>query len=69
MANVKFTSHPVSEGVLADLEGTASEVRWAEEPVDGETLSVLFSRSGYRADFKDVAETRGDVSLSSSQLI
>ena len=29
-----FTSRPVSEGVLADLERTASKVRWSEEPAD-----------------------------------
>lgn len=53
----------MSEGVLADLERTASDVRWAEEPADGETLYVLFSRSGYSADLEHVAETRDDVSL------
>ncbi|SNZ15449.1 hypothetical protein SAMN06269185_2489 [Natronoarchaeum philippinense] len=59
----KFTSHPVSEGVLADLERTASEVRWAEKPADGEPLYVLFSRSGYTDDLERVAETRDDVLL------
>ena len=59
----KFTSHPVSEGVLADLERTASEVQWAKEPADGETLYVLFSRSGYTADLKHTATNRDDVSL------
>jgi Predicted ATPase (AAA+ superfamily) len=59
----KFTSHPVSEGVLAELERTTSKVRWAEEPTDGMTLYVLFSRSGYTADLEHVAETRDDVSL------
>lgn len=59
----KFTSRPVSEGVLADLERTTSEVRWSEEPADGETLYVLFSRSGYTDDLKNVADTRDDVLL------
>ena len=59
----KFTSHPVSEGVLADLERTASEVRWAEGPANGETQYVLFSRSGYTDDLKNVAETCDDVRL------
>jgi len=59
----KFTSHPVSEGVLADLERTTSEVRWSQEPVDGEALYVLFSRSGYTDDLEHVAETRDDVRL------
>jgi hypothetical protein len=39
----RFTSQPVSEGVLADLERTASEVRWSDGPADGETLYVLFT--------------------------
>ena len=59
----KFTSQPVSEGALADLERTASEVRWAEGPADGEPLYVLFSRSGYTADLKNIADTRDDVLL------
>ena len=59
----KFTSRPVSEGALADLERTASEVRWSDEPADGDTLYVFFSRSGYTDDLKNVAETRDDVRL------
>jgi AAA+ ATPase superfamily predicted ATPase len=59
----KFTSHPVSEGVLVDLEQTASEVRWSEGPADGETMYVLFSRSGYTDDLKNVADTRDDIRL------
>jgi hypothetical protein len=59
----KFTSRPVSEGVLAGLEQTASEVRWGDAPSDGETLYVLFSRSGYTADLKNAADTRDDVRL------
>jgi len=59
----KFTAQPVSEGVLADLERTASEVRWSEGPADGETLYVLFSRSGYTDDLERVADTRDDVRL------
>ncbi|MDB2262293.1 ATP-binding protein [Halorubrum ezzemoulense] len=59
----KFTSQPVSEGVLTDLERTASEVRWSDEPADGETLYVLFSRSGYTDDLKNTADARDDVRL------
>jgi AAA+ ATPase superfamily predicted ATPase len=59
----KFTSQPVSEGVLADLERTATEVQWGDGPADGEPLYVLFSRSGYTADLKRVADTRADVRL------
>jgi len=59
----KFTSQPVSEGVLADLERTASEVRWSEGPADGEPVYVLCSRSGYTDDLKRVGESRDDVLL------
>lgn len=58
-----FTSDPVSEGVLSDLERTATEVRWSERPADGEPLYVLFSRSGYTDDLEHVAERRDDVCL------
>lgn len=59
----KFTSQPVSEGVLSDLERTTEEVRWSDEPVDGETLYVLFSRFGYTDDLEHVADMRDDVLL------
>lgn len=59
----KFTSHPVSEGVLADLERTTAEVQWSKRPTDGEPLYVLFSRSGYTDDLKNVADTRDNVLL------
>src|SRR6056297_1693619 len=59
----KFTSEAVSEGVLADLERTAAKVRWPKEPADGKTLYVLFSRSGYTDDLKNVADARDDVRL------
>jgi len=59
----KFTSQPVSEGVLNDLERTASEVLWPDGPADTEPKYVLFSRSGYTDDLARVAETRDDVRL------
>ncbi|GAB3032571.1 ATP-binding protein [Natronobiforma cellulositropha] len=59
----KFTSRPVSEGVLSTLERTASEVRWPDGPADGETLYVLFSRSGYTDDLERTADERDDVLL------
>ncbi|TYT61720.1 ATP-binding protein [Natrialba swarupiae] len=59
----KFTSTPVSEGVLSDLKRTAAEVQWSNRPADGEPLYVLFSRSGYTDDLNHVAETRDDVRL------
>ncbi|XGI83669.1 ATP-binding protein (plasmid) [Halorutilales archaeon Cl-col2-1] len=59
----KFTSSPVSEGVLFGLENTAEEVRWSEEPADASTQYVLFSRSGYTDDLLRCAESRDDVSL------
>jgi len=59
----KFTSQPVSEGVLADLERTTAEIQWSDAPADGEPLYVLFSRSGYTDDLKHAADTRTDVQL------
>ncbi|MCJ0618989.1 ATP-binding protein [Haloarcula hispanica] len=59
----KFTSQPVSEGVLSDLERTTEEVRWSGEPAEEETLYILFSRSGYTDDLERVADTRDDVLL------
>jgi hypothetical protein len=59
----KFTSTPVGESILADLERTASEVRWSKEPADGETRYVLFSRSGYTDDLERVADGREDLIL------
>ena len=58
-----FTSQPVSEGVLVDLERTAANVRWSAAPPDGDTLYVLFSRSGYTDDLERVAAARDDVAL------
>lgn len=59
----KFTSRPVSEGVLSELERTANEVRWGDEPADSEPLYVLFSRSGYTDDLEWTANERPDVRL------
>jgi AAA+ ATPase superfamily predicted ATPase len=59
----KFTSSPVSEGVLSDLERTTAEVQWSEMPANAEPLYVLFSRSGYTDDLTDVADSRDDVLL------
>ena len=59
----KFTSTPVSEGVLVDLERTATEVQWSEEPPHGTTRYVLFSRSGYTDDLRSTAQRRDDVFL------
>lgn len=59
----KFTSTPVSEGVLAELERTADRIRWSEAPPDGSTLYVLFSRSGYTDDLERQAAARDDVLL------
>ncbi len=59
----KFTSQPVSEGVLSNLERTTTEVRWSNKPVDSRPLYVLFSRSGYTDDLGHAAKTRDDVLL------
>ncbi len=59
----KFTTSPVSEGVLTDLERTTSNVQWSAGPADGEPLYVVFSRSGYTDDIEQAADTREDVRL------
>jgi AAA+ ATPase superfamily predicted ATPase len=59
----KFTSSPVTEGILLELEGTVDEVRWSDEPTGATTQYVLFSRSGYTDDLVQRAESRDDVSL------
>lgn len=58
-----FTSSPMSEGVLSDLERTTQKVQWAQEPADGDTQFVLFSRSGFTTDLKQQAQSRADVTL------
>jgi len=59
----KFTSNPASEGVLADLERTAGQVQWGDEPADATTHYALFSRSGFTDDLERRAAERDDVSL------
>ncbi|WP_255171207.1 ATP-binding protein [Natrononativus amylolyticus] len=59
----KFTSTPVSEGVLAALERTVGHVRWGNAPEDSTTQYVLFSKSGFTDDLKRRANERDDVSL------
>ena len=59
----KFTSTPVSEGVLSDLEGTATEVQWSDMPQSPDNVYVLFSRSGFSEDLKRTADSRDDVHL------
>jgi len=59
----KFTANPVGEGVLADLERTAANVRWSHRPADGTPLYVVFSRSGYTDDLEHTAAARDDVRL------
>ena len=59
----KFTSAPVSEGVLSSLERTVEHVRWSGETADEATQYVLFSRSGFTDDLENRAASREDVSL------
>ena len=59
----KFTSSPVTEGVLTNLEQTTEEVQWSDEPANGSTQYVLFSRSGFSEDLESTAQQRDDVSL------
>jgi len=59
----KFTSNPVREGTLSNLERTADHVRWGDEPEDSTTLYVLFSRAGYSDDLRQRADNSEDVRL------
>ncbi|WP_440991720.1 ATP-binding protein [Haloarchaeobius baliensis] len=59
----KFTSSPVGEGELADLERTTEQVRWSEEPAESSTRYALFSRSGFTDDLRATAGDRADVFL------
>jgi AAA+ ATPase superfamily predicted ATPase len=59
----KFTTSPVGEGVLADLERTTDEVRWGEAPPDGHPVFLLFSRAGFTDDLRRTAAERSDVRL------
>jgi AAA+ ATPase superfamily predicted ATPase len=59
----KYTSSPVTEGVLHELERTAENVRWSEEPADSEAVYVLFSRSGYTDALETQAESRDNIRL------
>jgi len=59
----KFTSKPVTEGVLRDLERTTEHVQWSDESADSTSQYVLFSRSGFSDDLHTTAQQRDDVSL------
>jgi len=59
----KFTSSPISEGVLANLEQTTKEVQWSKNQAPDTTQYVLFSRSGFSEDLQSTAQHRDDVSL------
>lgn len=59
----KFTSSPVSEGVLFQLERTTRQVRWNGAGSESEPHFTLFSRSGFTNDIKRRAEEREDISL------
>lgn len=59
----KFTSTPVSEGILSDLERTAAEVQWSDLPQAPDNVYALFSRSGFSQDLKRTADSRDDVHL------
>lgn len=59
----KFTSTPVREGVLADLERTVEHVRWGDEPADATTQYAIFARSGFTNDLQRRADERVDLEL------
>ncbi|SDQ94528.1 ATP-binding protein [Natronobacterium texcoconense] len=60
----KYTSRPMDEGDLADLERSAAQVRWT--PPDGGDPAYhycCFCRSGFSDGLRRTAESREDVSL------
>lgn len=60
----KFTKKPVSENVLKDLEECSSYVR-----TDLSARYVLFSRSGFTEELKDIAKERGIVLVGIPELM
>lgn len=59
----KFTSSPITEGVLAQLERTTRQVRWNGAGSETEPHFALFSRSGFTNDLKSMSKEREDLSL------
>lgn len=60
----KYTSRPMNEGDLADLERSASQIRWT--PPDGGEPTYhycCFCRSGFSDGLRRTADSRDDVSL------
>jgi Predicted ATPase (AAA+ superfamily) len=57
----KWTTEPVGRGLLADLESTATDVRWknGERTVE----YALFSRQGFQTALHEQAEQRDDASI------
>ena len=60
----KYTSRKMTEGDLADLERTASQVQWTGPGrTDREEQYCCFCRSGFSDGLEQVASDRDDVSL------
>lgn len=59
----EFTSSPVREGVLTQLERTTQQVRWNGTDSESEPYFVLFSRSSCTRDLEQLADEREDLSL------
>lgn len=60
----KYTSREMTEGDLADLERTVSQMQWTPSTgTDREERYCCFSRSGFSDDLQQVAADREDVSL------
>ncbi|MFB6178604.1 MAG: ATP-binding protein [Halorientalis sp.] len=63
----KYTSREMTEGDLADLERTASEVQWSPSNESDRTEQYCcFCRSGFSDGLQQVAAERDDVSLFTS---
>jgi len=60
----KYTSREMTEGNLADLERSMSQVQWSPpNGSDREEQYCCFCRSGFSDDLEDVAADRDDVVL------
>lgn len=60
----KYTTREMTEGDLADLERSASQIQWSPPAgAEREYHYCCFCRSGFSDDLKRAAENRDDVSL------
>ena len=61
MGECKWTSSPVGESLLSDLEEKAASVRWRGE--NRTEYFVLFSKRGFSETLQETAQERDDLIL------